>query len=78
MVSCNDGHAANTLKTFSLLYENREYRLISYYNPEDAQTGILPAASKVPMYAGLETDPAVLATAKYYKSENGERTLHFM
>ena len=65
-------------QTFALLYAEREYRLISYYNPKDAQTGVLPRASEVPMYACLETDPAMLANAKYCKTTKRERTQGFM
>ena len=67
-------HATNTSKTFAFHYEEREYRVVSYYNPMDVQTGSLPRASAVPMYASLETEPGMLANAKYLNIRKGRRT----
>ncbi|KZW02570.1 hypothetical protein EXIGLDRAFT_829105 [Exidia glandulosa HHB12029] len=62
-------------KTFALVYQGRDYRIISYYNPDDAQSGALPRASEVPLYANLETDPEMLAQAQYRKANKRERTI---
>ena len=67
-------HATNTSKTFAFLYEEREYRIVSYYNPMDVQSGSVPRASAVPMYASLETEPGMLANAKYLNNRKGRRT----
>ena len=67
-LASNDQYKENGLikKTISIPYGNSSYRLVSYYVPQDVESGILVTPSEDPKFSATVVDPE-LAVAKNMK-----------